>query len=91
MPYKYELGERERLREILRCAYQDRSGMIESLRSGDDMTEDDKEYLAECLALCRDIVRMDANLKLRLFHSTHAARLSDSMREKDDCEGKDAR
>jgi hypothetical protein len=74
MPYRYENDRRFLMREILRCAHQDREAMVFSLRGSDH--PDDIEYLEEIDAVMNDIIRMDANLGLGIFHPDIVKRLA---------------
>ncbi|WP_340151916.1 hypothetical protein [uncultured Sneathiella sp.] len=81
MAYRYETSKDELMAELVRCAYQDRTAMMDSLASGvplsEQMSEDellskmndnDRDYYLECQRYCRDFIRMSHNLKLGVFH-----------------------
>ncbi|MDG3444666.1 hypothetical protein [Nitrospirillum amazonense] len=74
MAYRYETDRGTLMNRILQAAYQDRSSLAASLRSDHQPTPDDLAYAAECDQICRDIMRMDQNLKMGIFHPEAARR-----------------
>lgn len=70
---KYEQSEHDRKFNIVYAAYQDRRSLLESYLSGG--CESDYVMALEVAIECRDLVRMDLNNNLGIFHSGNHAKL----------------
>lgn len=72
----YEQQKNERMFNLLYAAYQDRSTLIASLLSTG--CQSDKEIALEVAVEVRDLIRMDKNLKLGVFHDDNHVNLIES-------------
>ena len=63
---KYEQSENERRFNVVYAAYQDRRSLLESYLSGG--SEYDYAMALEVAVECRDLVRMDLNNNMGIFH-----------------------
>lgn len=70
---KYEQDKDSRIFNLVYAAYQDRSTLVTSHLSAG--TEGDKELAAEIAVEVRDLIRMDENLQLGIFHPNNHDRL----------------
>jgi len=76
---KYEQRKNDRLFNLVYAAFQDRNSLLASLTSSD--AESDFEMALEVAVECRDIVRMDINMRLGIFHPSNHCKLLDSLSE----------
>ena len=73
---QYEQEKNTRLFNIVYAAYQDRSTLVASYLSGN--TDKDNELAEEIAVEVRDLIRVDKNLKLGIFHPNNHQELIES-------------
>lgn len=74
---EYEQSKAERKFNVVYAAYQDRRSLLESLLSSG--CESDYAVALEVAIECRDLIRMDMNNSLGIFHPDNHARLLKSL------------
>ena len=72
---KYEQDQDSRIFNMVYAAYQDRSTLVDSYLSAG--TEEMNKIAAEIAIEVRDLIRMDRNMNLGVFHSDNHQMLID--------------
>ncbi|MFK5950545.1 MAG: hypothetical protein QM500_17465 [Methylococcales bacterium] len=74
---QYEQDKKQRIFNLVKAAFQDRINLVDSFLSA--KTEEDNVMAIETAKECRDLIRMDANMSLGIFHTGSHDKLIDDL------------